>query len=209
MSMIAKRTGATNRVVLPDGREVSPNRATALGYTIESLNDQIERNTAARKARFAVTQRAGEAYDDAGAKPAQTKGQALIAYAQAIEDLPEAKSRPAAASEIWSKRTVQSMPVERAAAFLRGLPEEAAPVAKVASTVIDPKALAMFQRKCEIRILGLNMRADRGEHSARGEAQKLSWALRVRNETGCSYGEAFTGAGLDARATIDAIMGPK
>ncbi len=168
MSMIAKRTGAHNRVVLPDGQEVNTRRAEALGYTVESLNDQFARQHPDRNARalFDRAVRHGASMPPAAA-PAQTKGQAMIAYAQQIEALPEAKNRPAAASELWSKYTEQTMPVERAAAFLRGLPEEIAPVAKApAQSQLDPKQAAMFQRKVEIKILGLNMKADRGNNNA-------------------------------------------
>jgi hypothetical protein len=209
MTMIAKLTSAFNRVVLPDGREMNPDRAKGLGYAIESLNDQAEREMAARKAKYAAMQVAGQAYDDglaASPAPAKTKASAMIAYAQAIEELPEAKTRPAAASEIWSKQTAQTMPIERAASFLRGLPEETAPVAPIAQSAVDPKTLAKFQRLAELQVLGLTMKAERGDLGARKEASKLSWALRVRSETGCAFGEAFASVGLDARATIETIM---
>jgi hypothetical protein len=209
MNMIAKRTSASNRVVLPDGREMNPDRAKGLGYAIESLNDQAERNIAARQAKYAVMQLAGDAHDDGLANslaPVKTKASAMIAYAQAIEDLPEAKSRPAAAAEIWSAQTAETMPVERAASFLRGLPPETAPVAVAVQSAVDPKKMAKFQRHVELRVLGLTMKAERGDLGARKEASKLSWALRVRSETGCAFGEAFASVGLDARSTIETIM---
>jgi hypothetical protein len=210
MNMIAKRTSAINRVVLPDGREMNPDRAKGLGYAIESLNEQAERNIAARQAKNAAMQIAGDAYDDGLAKspaPVKTKASAMIAYAQAIEELPEAKTRRAAASELWSKHTVETMPLERAASFLRGLPpEENAPVVTAAHSAVDPKKLAKFQRLAELQVLGLTVKAERGDLGARKEASKLSWALRVRSETGCAFGEAFASVGLDARATVETIM---
>jgi hypothetical protein len=206
MSMIAIRTEFANRVVLPDGREVNVARARALGFTIESFDSHNTRVRADRKAQAAATAR-GDAEDSRPATPL-TKGQALIAYAQQIEALPEAKSRPAAASEIWAKQTVQSMPVERAAAFLRGLPVETAPVAKAATTsTLTAQDNARFKRLLEIRINGLNVKADRGNNpAARNEAKKLAWSLRTYEANGCSFAEAFSSNGLDARATISSIL---
>lgn len=206
MSMTAKRTEYVNRVVLPDGREVNVDRAKGLGFTIESFDDHGARVRADRKAQAAAKAR-GDA-EDSRPVPPQSKEEALIAYAQQIVALPEAKSRPAAAREIWAKQTMQTMPVERAAAFLRGLPAETAPVAQVAATsTLTAQDNARFKRLLEIRINGLNMKADRGNNpAARNEAKTLAWSLRTYEAGGCSFAEAFSSNGLDARATISSIL---
>jgi hypothetical protein len=198
MSNIAKRTYNLKTACLPDGHIVDINEVGARGFVLESWGDY--------DARRRVERATGK---PAASKPVETKASALLEYTQAIEALPEARSRPAAASEIWAKHTVQTMPVERAAAFLRGMPEETAPVAKAAATsTLTAQDNAMFKRKLEIRIVGLNMKADRGNNpAARNEATKLGWAMRTRETTGCSFAEAITGAGLDARATITSILG--
>ena len=129
-----------------------------------------------------------------------------IAYLTAIEALPEAASRPAAAAEIWSKHTMESMPPSRAASFLRGLPEETKPVVAAPSR-LTANDIAVFKRKVELRIVGLHMKADAGNNQpARVEARRLSEALATRERTGCSFGSAFTAAGLPARETIEQIL---
>ena len=200
MNNIAKRTAVVGRAELPDGTFVNISEVAPRGFVLEGWGEYDVRRASERKSRKAAVP---------SEEPTKTRASALIAYATEIEALPEAKDRPAAAAEIWASHTAQTMPVERAAAFLRGLPVEAAPVpAVVANSPLSAADNAMFKRKIEIRIGGLNAKADRGNNpAARNEATKLGWALRTRDATGCSFGEALTGAGLDARATISSILG--
>jgi hypothetical protein len=202
MSNIAKRSFNIRKAILPDGKLVEISEVSARGYVLESYDAYDERRRVERGHKAMPV--AAVAAD-----PAKTKAAALIAYASAIEALPEAQSRPAAASAIWANQTAETMPVERAAAFLRGLPAESAPTAPAApASDVSPQDNARFQRLMEIRIMGLNMKADAGGGSAlRQEAMKMGWAIRTRATTGCSFADAIKGAGLDARATIKQILG--
>ena len=172
------------------GRRMTTERARNMGYTIVDAGGNAVAKTAAPAA------------------PKDARMSARIAYAKAIEDLPEARNRPSAASGIWANHTIESMPVDRAASFLRGLPEESAPEPKAAKVEAPDAALMQrFRRKLELRIMGLNMRADRGgEPQARDTARKMQEAISIRDRTGCSFGEAFTNVGLPARETISSIL---
>ncbi|MEH2476193.1 hypothetical protein V1281_002637 [Nitrobacteraceae bacterium AZCC 2161] len=199
MNNIAKRTAAVGRAELPDGTFVNISEVASRGFVLEGWGEYDYRRASERNSRKVAIPTE---------EKTKTRASALIAYATAIEALPEAKARPAAASEIWASQTAQTMPVERAAAFLRGLPVETAPIAKAATTsTLTAQDNAMFKRKMELRINGLNMKADRGNPAARNEATKLGWAMRTRETTGCSFADAIQGAGLDARATITSILG--
>ena len=158
------------------------------------------------KRGFAIADRSKLGNTVATAVKPKTDISARIAYLTAIEALPEAASRPAAAAVIWSKYTMETMPPERAASFLRGLPTETKPVASAPSR-LTATDIAVFKRKVELRIVGLNMKADAGNNQpARVEARRLSEALATRERTGCSFGSAFTAAGLPARETIEKIL---
>jgi hypothetical protein len=196
MKNLALQTGTLSKVKLPDGALVNPERAKALGFQVEDYGDFVERQKRERMRNVSASTQVESVSPMA----------ARIAYLTAIEALPEATSRPAAASDLWSKYTAETMPVERAASFLRGLPEETKPVAATTSR-LSASDIAIFQRKTELRITGLNMNADKnGDHAKRAEARKLSSALDMHARSDCSFGAAFTAVGLDARATITSIL---
>ena len=178
--------GFPSLCTLPNGNRLETEKAIARGYTIADRT------------------KLGNAVPTAPKK--KTNISTRIAYLEAIEALPEAQSRPAAAAVIWSSHTMESMPPDRAASFLRGLPTETKPTSATRSR-LSAEDIARFKRKTELRICGLEMRADKGgNHDARVEARRLSEALGVRERTGCSFADAFSAAGLDARETITSIL---
>lgn len=175
---------------LPDGSRMNTARAKNLGYQI------------ADRASLEASVHAGQA-------PKNRTMAKRLEYVKAIEALPEARNRPSAASGIWANHTLETMPLDRAASFLRGMPEEAAPLPKAApSEGPSPELMHRFRRKLELRIMGLNMRADNGNNpKARDTARRMQEAVNIRDRTGCSFGEAFTNVGLPARETISSILG--
>ena len=175
---------------LPNGSRMATARAKNLGY-------QIADRAALEAAATTATE-----------TPRSGTMKAKLAYATAIEALPEARNRPSAAAGLWSSHTVETMPLEKAASFLRGLPEEDAPLPKVAAqSPIDPQLMHRFRRKLDLRIMGLNMKADQGgDPKARDTARRMSQAISIRDRTGCSFGEAFTNVGLPARETISSLL---
>jgi hypothetical protein len=119
-------------VVLPDGYQMSLGDALAKGFTVIPWPDSEKIATAhphetnnvvlsrgvivgsetARKAGFQMREQA--------APPANS----ARAWRSAILTLPEANERPAAAVELVMARTPETLSVETARAFLRGLPVE-------------------------------------------------------------------------------------
>ncbi|OYX79422.1 MAG: hypothetical protein B7Y77_01885 [Bradyrhizobium sp. 35-63-5] len=123
--------------------------------------------------------------------------------------LPEAAKRPAAAAKLGASCNEDNMPMAQAQAFLRGLPEETAPVApmQTAASAVAQADMQLFRRKAELRasMLAFNASKGYGTDAAR-DAAKLSVALRIFDETGVTLGEALSAAGLDARATVESIL---
>ena len=171
------------------GRRMTTERARNMGYTIVDASGAAV--SKAKAAPAAETPRSGIM-------------KAKIAYAQQIEALPEARNRPSAAAGLWSSHTIESMPLAKAASFLRGLPLESAPEPKVAAqSPIDPQLMAKFRRRLDVHVGGLRVRSDQ---ASRDKAQKIQQAISIRDRTGCSFGEAFTNVGLPARDLISYIL---
>ena len=178
--------GTPSVCTLPNGNRLETHLAIARGYEIADRSKLGGTVPSAVKRKTDISDR--------------------IAYLEAIEALPEARSRPAAAAELWSKHTAATMPIERAASFLRGLPAETKPAVATKSK-LSAEDIARFKRKTELRIVGLTMKAERGgNHAARVEARQLQEALGIRERTKCGFADAFSAAGLDARATITSIL---
>lgn len=130
-------------------------------------------------------------------------------YAEKLAALPEAKARPAAAARLAELSTEKTMPLERAASMLRGLPEEklAATPKVVQSNVRTAADTAVVRRKTEIRVAALSQSAANGSHAAADEARKLRYALDIQSQTGCRMGDAFNSVGLNGTETLRSILG--
>jgi hypothetical protein len=126
-------------------------------------------------------------------------------YLASVLALPEAKSRPSAASRLGASYNEEKMPVAKAQAFLRGLPEET-PAPAVTSHVAD-NDVQQFRRKVEIRLSALSLNAQHGNTNANREAMKLSYAMRAFDQGGVTLHDALSAAGLDARTTVRTVLG--
>jgi hypothetical protein len=96
------------------------------------------------------------------------------------------------------------MPVAKAQAFLRGLPEET-PVLTV-SPHPTGENIQKFRRKVELRIAALSLNAKHGNVGANREAMKLTFAMRAFDQGGVTLADSLSAAGLDARATVRAVL---
>ena len=123
-------------------------------------------------------------------------------WAKQVLASPEAKDRPKSARDIVERYGHTTLPLDRARAFLRGLPlETSAPDGGLAERFAMEEAQHQsdkktLQRKLEIRAAALHVRADRGEEAARKELRDLEYAFRVSRETKMSLGVALQALGI-------------
>jgi len=120
-----------------------------------------------------------------------------------IMALPEARGRPAAAAALASSET--PLTLMAASSMLRGLPLETNEGTTTMAT-LSAEANAKFSRALDLRCAALRTSANNGSESASVELRKINRAKSTIALTGCSYGDAFTGAGLDARDLITQIV---
>jgi hypothetical protein len=121
-------------VVLPDGYQMSQSEAEALGFTVTAWPDTAKVAAANPYAKDSVVLSRGvvvarETANEAGftlsdKAPALAPQSKASAWRAAIFALPEAQARPSAVAEIVTSQKPENMSVERASAFLRGLPLE-------------------------------------------------------------------------------------
>lgn len=187
MTRIATRDPRFSRMcVLPDGSRQTIGQAESWGFTIVSPS----------------------AVASAPPTIAANLYAAPPTYLQTIAAMPEAASRPAAAAALGNAHDINTLSLTAAASLLRGLPIE---TSQDTNTMSDQHTLTAadysnFQRKAELRCAGLTQSGYHGNEAARGEAKRIRSALHIVATTGVSYGAAFTAVGLDARATITAIL---
>ena len=115
-------------------------------------------------------------------------------WAKQVLASPEAKDRPKSAKDIVDRYGRTTLPLDRARAFLRGLPLEATNVDEDAPWRAEVEAnadkdRAGLKRRLELRAAALHVRADRGDAAARKELNTIDYAFRVVNETRMPLGE--------------------
>jgi hypothetical protein len=121
------------------------------------------------------------------------------AYAMAIMSLPEAEDRPYTARRLAMAHNAQSMPIAKAAMFLRGLPAEPAEQPSTLTKKADQMAEKTLMRKVEIRLAALSFNADRGNDAARKEANAIRYAMRL-NAHGTDLQTALRQSGANLAA---------
>lgn len=151
----------------------------------------------------------GYRFDDgikqAPAIPVKINAVALT-YLTTVIALPEAKDRPIAAAALGAAYNHQTLSLTNAASLLRGLPTETAKGADAMTIELSNNDRAVFRRKAELRAAALSQSSNNGNERAGVEARKIRYGLSIADTTGASFGDAFAAAGLDARATITAIL---
>lgn len=123
---------------------------------------------------------------------------------KAVLSLPEAALRPRAAMRFVALETSKGMSLAEAARFLRGLPEETeanlvregGEVARSPRKAIPGRGNMMARRKIEIAAAACDLKAARGDASARTEAKALNYALKLMG-TGTSIEAACQTAGVN------------
>jgi hypothetical protein len=167
--------GARRLAVLPDGSEVSHKEAKAKGFELQAWpkgqscvpfgsGDQVS------LPRGAVTSREeAEAYGFVVRSPQPASvAPPASSWRTAIFASPETRDRPSAVAELVTSQSPETMSVEQARAFLRGLPIEQEEKKVVTTENHDPRAA----RRAEI---ATSMRAFNRE---RGYSQPQSAATR-------------------------------
>jgi hypothetical protein len=185
--------------IMPTGVRVTRASATAQGYIVKDAN-AIGRDighTGETLKDFA------KSFDRAIELASRSAEQTT--YLASVLALPEAKTRPSAAARLGASYNATQMPIDKAQAFLRGLPEESsAPVVTARTAVND---IQDFRRKVELRLAALSLNAKHGNVRANREAMKLSYAMRAFDQGGVTLQNALSASGLDARATVRAVIG--
>lgn len=157
--------------MLPTGRRESVSFARTCGYVpkTQAELDMIESVAAEKAAKsWGKIEDATFVRNDL----AQLRGEL---YRLQVFSLPEAKERPRSAAMIIGAHNAKSMPVEKAALFLRNLPIEGKPTAakpaglslreRTEAALADAQARAKFDRRAEDRAVSLQRAircADRG-----------------------------------------------
>lgn len=202
MSKLAFQHPTASRLaILPNGTSATAEQAEADGFTI------VARDTAAWS-------KWADSYVDADAslppsvrlrRVADKRERERTEYGENILALPEAQSRPIAASKLAQSFSVKTMPPERAAIFLRGLPEEDGKrinlptdqEPSMSNSLPANTDVATFKRKVELRLAAMAQRADHGDLSAKSEAKKLGYAVKLINTTNMNPIAALQSAGVD------------
>lgn len=143
-------------VVLPDGYQLDCAEANAKGFTVISWPDgeklaepHPHENDSVILARGVVVGR--ETADKAGFKIGERNAAADQSgprgWRSAIMTSPEAKTRPAATAELLTTRTPETLTVEQARGFLRGLPVETEPTESTETMMTneDPRAARLAE----------------------------------------------------------------
>lgn len=162
---------------LPDGRTVDADTAWAEGHVVYggSLDGKPVRHRPGWEPE-ATWRRRGGPHAGAPYSREDLAHRAQLAYADEILALPEAAARPSAARKIVMAYTAGTMPPERAAGFLRGLPLEVAADGRPAAPPPPRVEAERFRRAVELRVIALGQR-DPVDGGARREAKLLRFAL--------------------------------
>lgn len=193
----------------PQGHVVDRAEAEAMGFDVPTaavqtilsdLDRDIRAGRAALPRNMAMSQKI--------AAKAEAKERERSDYIGSILALPEAQSRPIAAAKLASLYSEKSMPVAKAAIFLRSLPTEDG--ARVTINETEPSMsnalpahtdAATFKRKIELRFAAMAQRADHGDLGAKSEAKRLGYAVKLINTTNMNPIAALQSAGVEP-ATI-------
>lgn len=173
------------KCILPDGRIEHVATADLAGFFVLSADRQAEiRETAEAKVADASASLA-----DRMAAKRDLDALRREDYAHAIRSLPEARSRPGAATRIIAAHNERSLPLPRAAAFLANLPPEVgSPVASTSSRV---KPAMSLKRRAELALANATTRANLGNSEARRRADGIASALRLHAEQGTDLARAL------------------
>ncbi|QDM28395.1 hypothetical protein FNL56_21480 [Tardiphaga sp. vice304] len=175
--------------IMPDGSRETIGAAEAKGFTIASAQTTSRSVSKPAPAVASYTPRP-------------------MTFSQLVAALPEAQGRPAAAAALADNFTADTLSLTSAAATLRGLPTEQDDTTMTTSTSkLSAADVASFNRRAELRVTALTRNGQKGNEAAAVEARKIKLGLSIVSQTGVSYGSAFASVGLDARATISAILG--
>lgn len=228
--------GQYERAVLPDGAEVGKMEAYSLGYQVTSWPDSARTASPHPDVPGVVRAERGVVMDMQRA----TENRFTIAAAEhrdersswraTIIKSPEANARPAAAAELLATQSPASMTAEKALAFLRGLPAEAATpnavMPKVAAPApVDAKSARLaelaesmrfvsghsvkpnipadrLQRLAEMRLGALTMRMEQGESAVSRERMNLQYALKATATTGTPLVQSLKAVGIDPASIV-------
>lgn len=179
MTTVYQHPGARREVFTASGEHMSRSDAEALGYTVAPYVDLVAPSAriAVRHPEYAdlatlppfgltVTTEAAKSMgfalsglSRASAKPSRTDPQ--TAWRSAIMKLADANERPSATAELLTTQTPESLSVEAARAFLRGLPIEQTEPTEETMTMTndDPARVA---RMSEIAASAASFNRDRG-----------------------------------------------
>ncbi|MCW2284906.1 hypothetical protein M2323_002740 [Rhodoblastus acidophilus] len=160
---------------------------------LEAQHQEQQRRIAARNAAKAAADRQAFLASPAGKAEQQRRE-----YRHAIMGLPEAQEHADAAILLALTHDANSLPPERAALILGGLPaenlepSEPQTISQETADMSEPT----LKRRAEIRLAALSHRADLGDHAARSEANKISYALKLAAE-GMNLAAACQQLGVD------------
>ncbi|MGY0573561.1 hypothetical protein ACTGJ9_022820 [Bradyrhizobium sp. RDM12] len=154
-------------VILPDGLEIERSEAEALGFKIAAWPEGEKTATPHPHAKDSVVLPRGRVLSRESAKEwgftvAEHAGRnAPKGWRAAIMTLAEARDRPSATAELLTSRTPETISVEQARAFLRGLPIEQTDTTEETMTITneDPARAA---RLAEISGSIASFNRDRG-----------------------------------------------
>lgn len=162
-------------VILPDGFEMERSEAEALGFEIAAWPEAERIATPHPHAKDSVVLPRGRVVSREHAREwgfsiaDRAEGNAPKSWRVAIMTLAEARDRPSATAELLASRTPETISVEQARAFLRGLPIELTETTEETMTTNDDPRAA---RRAEIAASVQSFNRDRGWVKAQSAATK-------------------------------------
>lgn len=142
-------------VVLPDGFQMERHEAEAIGFAVQPWPEGEKLATAHPYDKESVILSRGAVVGRETAREAGfTIGEPITArdpnsprsWRASISTLPEAHERPAATAELLTSRTPETLTLDQARAFLRGLPVESEPTEETTMTTdTDPRAARLAE----------------------------------------------------------------
>jgi hypothetical protein len=172
-----------NAVILPDGSRRAKMDVAGSGITIcrwpsEALNimPHPESEDLVLTAERNVTMKRSVALANGFELVAPTKSHLKAAWRSAIMKSPEASDRPSAAAELLSTQSSETLSVESARAFLRGLPTEQREEPTPVTTNHQPDPRAARLAEIEMSMAAYNRGKGRG-HGRGGQSLEVAKSL--------------------------------
>jgi hypothetical protein len=116
-------------------------------------------------------------------------------HVAAIMASPEATQRPAAAASLSAAWPASRMSIDRARAFLRGLPKETGD--DTGAPAYAPRGSTFNQRRFDLYLLGAQRKAEKGDKDARAFCDAAAYAAAVHRAGRLSMPDALRACGID------------